>query len=309
MRSESGSGSSRLDSVEKLGVGLLFSEAIAGFCSEESDAFDFLEVIPDTLWTDVSLESRPTYRDNRVALAELDAHRNAGVPIVLHSTGLSIGSALEFDKTHADHIARWAARFECPWHSDHLATFRTENPDGTLIDVGFPMPIPYDRFSLEYVSDHIRQMQGVVPVPFLLENNVYYFEIPEQELSEPEFLNALCANTGSGLLLDLHNLYTNAKNHGISAERFLERLDLEHVLEIHIAGGHELDGVWLDSHSGACPEPVWDLLTGVLASARNLAGVVFEVFPTWYSRLGSEGLRRELERARKAWSDSGRSLS
>lgn len=75
-------------------------------------------------------------------------------------------------------------------------------------------------------------------MPFLLENNVYFTDIPEQEMTEPEFLNALTAEAGCGLLLDLHNLYANARNHGIDTEAFLHELDLSRVVEIHVAGGN-----------------------------------------------------------------------
>jgi hypothetical protein len=180
---------------------------------------------------------------------------------------------------------------------------------GSVIDVGFPMPIPYDREGLVCVAERVRQMQEAIPVPFLLENNVYYFEIPEQEMTEPEFLNELCAETGCGLLLDLHNLYTNARNHGFDAEAFLDAINLNSVVEIHIAGGHELEGVWLDSHSGVCPKRVWELLAQVLPRAQNVAGIVFEVFPTWYFELGATRLQGELDRARQLWVDAGKEIS
>jgi len=294
------------DRLPRLGVGLLYSEALSAFISDHRDAFDFLEVIPDTLWSDDPKATAPTYRDNLFALAQLDAYARQGIPIVLHSTGLSIGSEAAFDASHAEHIAAWQKRFQSPWHSDHLATFRVQDAEGGEIDVGFPMPIPYDRAALAYVAARVRRMQDTIPGPFLLENNVYYFEIPDQELTEPEFLNALCAETGCGLLLDLHNVYTNAKNHGFDSLAFLEALNLEHVVEIHIAGGHELDGVWLDSHSGVCPESVWELLAQVLSRATNVCGVVFEVFPTWYAELGATRLLGELKRARQAWVDAGK---
>jgi hypothetical protein len=289
-------------------VGLLYSEALTEFIDQYQAAFDFLEVIPDTLWLDDPMASSPTYSDNRAALARLDAYSEQRIPIVLHSTGLSIGSDAAFDEPHAERIASWWRRFQSPWHSDHLATFRVKDLSGSVIDVGFPMPVPYDRAALACVADRVRQMQDTIPVPFLLENNVYYFETPEQEMTEPEFLNELCVDTGCGLLLDLHNLHTNANNHGFDAEVFLDTIDLERVVEIHIAGGHEFEGVWLDSHSGICPERVWDFLAQVLPRAQNVAGLVFEVFPTWYSELGETRLRGELDRARQAWVDAGKEL-
>ena len=42
-------------------------------------------------------------------------------------------------------------------------------------------------------------------MPFLLENNVYYFDIVDQDFDEADFLNELCSATGCGIVLDLHN--------------------------------------------------------------------------------------------------------
>ena len=76
-------------------------------------------------------------------------------------------------------------------------------------------------------------------------------------MSEAEFLNRLCQVSGCGILLDLHNLYVNSRNHGISMEAFLRDIDLRHVVEIHVAGGDELLGFYTVSHLG----PVQRLFT------------------------------------------------
>ena len=86
----------------------------------------------------------------------------------------------------------------------------------------------------------------------------------------------LAARTGCGLLLDIHNLYVNARNHGFDPVGFLGELDLSRVAEVHIAGGNELVGMYTDSHAGACPEPVWELLDHVVDHAPQLRGVTFE---------------------------------
>ena len=144
-------------------------------------------------------------------------------------------------------------------------------------------------------------MQRRIAAPFLIENNVAYFEYPESTFDEPGFLNALTAATGCGLLLDLHNLHTNARNLGVDPQAFLDRLDLDRVVEIHVAGGLEFDGFYLDAHSGASPEPVWTLLEEVLPRCPNLCGVVFELFGSWFDELGTEGLDRQLGRMRDLW--------
>jgi uncharacterized protein (UPF0276 family) len=141
------------------------------------------------------------------------------------------------------------------------------------------------------VAERVTAIRQIVPVPFLLENNVYFAQIPEQEMTEPEFLNALTAETGCGLLLDLHNLYANARNHGFDGHAFLDQLDLSRVVEIHLAGGNEMDGIYTDSHHGACPEEVWAMLRAVSPRAPNLRAVTFEFDEDYCGELGSAGVR------------------
>ena len=120
-------------------------------------------------------------------------------------------------------------------------------------------------------------------------------------MTEPAFLNELARRTGCGLLLDLHNLYCNARNFGFDPAAFLDELDLEPVVELHVAGGNEVEGFWTDSHSGPCPEMVWDLVASVIPRARNLKAVTFEFQESYFDVLGTAGVRAALDRAREFW--------
>jgi uncharacterized protein len=288
----------RLASLPKLGVGLSFQGTLRGFVLESLDRFDFLEIIPDVFWTDQGRGTEGRYRESADAAPFL-AQVAAAKPVIAHSVGLSIGSADAFDTEHVRQIASWHQRYGFPWHSDHLSFNRLEHASGHSIDIGVTMPVPYDQAVLDLLAERVEHVQAQVPVPFLLENNVYYFEIPEQEMTEAEFLNRLTARTGCGLLLDLHNVYTNARNHGFDPWDLLGGLDLSRVVEIHLGGGMEVDGVWLDAHSGPCPEEVWAMLEEVLPRTSNLCGVVFEMFGNYFPSVGPEPLVRELRRARE----------
>lgn len=158
--------------------------------------------------------------------------------------------------------------------------------------------MPYDFEALDMLADRINKVQGIMPVPFLLENNVYFIVFRDRDMTEPQFLNALTARTGCGLLLDIHNLYANARNHHFDALAFLQEADLTRVVETHIAGGSGFAGTYTDSHSGACPEPVWNLLEYVVPRAPNLRAITFAFHDSYYPILGPEGVREQLTRAR-----------
>ena len=287
--------------VPKLGVGLAYQAPLRGFIETSSNAFDFLEVVPDILWTDRGPGQRPRYRDDPAGTAFLRQVRER-MPVIPHSIGLSIGSAHRFDSEHVEQIERWREWLDFPWHSDHLSYSVAEHVEGDgEVNAGFTMPLPLDRESLELVATRAAQVRARIPLPFLIENNVYYVRLAERELDEADFLNALSKRAGCWLLLDLHNIYVNGRNHDFDPRAFLERLDLSRVAELHVAGGMEHDGFYLDSHSGPTPDSVRDLLEWVLPRCPNVGGVVFELVGSWFESMGEEGLRTELATLRAAW--------
>lgn len=285
--------------VPKLGIGLLYQEQLRPFIESEPARFDFLEVIPDTLWTDRGPDRGQRYIEVPHQVSFL-RQLIADVPMVVHSIGLSIGSAYRFDREHVSQIASWYEWLKFPWHSDHLA-FILAGHGASEVNVGVTLPLPYDQESLDLLAPRVAEIQSRIPVPFLLENNVYFFEYPNQDFDETTFLNLLCETSGCRLLLDLHNLYTNSRNHNIDAYAWLERLNLDNVVELHVAGGLEYDGVYQDAHSGTSPPAVWELLEWVLPRCRNVGGVVFEMLGSWYVDVGEERLAAQLSEMRELW--------
>jgi uncharacterized protein (UPF0276 family) len=290
--------------VPKLGIGLNYQPQLRSFIEEHAgEAFDFLEAVPDIFWIDHGRGSMPRYVDHAEAWRFLDGVA-ARVPVIPHSIGLSIGSAHRFNHDHLGQMRACYDRLRFPWHSDHLAFHLTGHEDPASVaddNVGVTMPLPRTRATLDMLRSRIDEVRAAVPTPFLLENNVAFVDMPGAEFTEPEFLNQLCRTSGCGLVLDLHNVYTNARNLGFDAFDFVSQLDLTPVVEIHIAGGFELGGFYYDSHSGATPEPVWELLEWVAPRAPNLSGIVFEIFGTWYGDMGADRMRDELARMRAVW--------
>lgn len=288
-----------LASLPWLGVGLLCNPSLYRFMETELDSVDFVAIMPDVFRTDRGPGANPRFLPLDTIPHVLDRFA-ARRPVIAHSIGLSIGTAAFFDTEYVAEIACWQARYGFPWHSEHLSFFRLPGADGSDRHTALAMPVPYDREVLRLIAERVMAIRQTVPVPFLLENNVYFMAIPEQEMTEPEFLNALTAETGCGLLLDLHNLYANARNHGFDGNAFLGQLDLSRVVEIHMAGGNEMDGIYTDSHYGPCPEEVWAMLRAVAPRAPNLRAITFEFDDDYYDELGAAGVRAALDRARAA---------
>jgi uncharacterized protein (UPF0276 family) len=288
-----------MDRIPPLGIGLAYQPALRPYIEEKRDTFDYVEVVPDLLWTDLGAGRSPRYVDDEEGLAFLRRAAD-GRPVIPHGIGLSIGTAHRFNRDHLAQVEKWLGWFGFPWHSDHLAYNLAEHGIDEM-NVGVTLPLPRDRETLESLAPRIAEVQRRLPVPFLLENNVYFFEMPGEEMTDAQFLNALCERTGCGLLLDLHNVYCNCRNHGADPFRLLDELDLSRVVEIHVAGGMEHEGWWLDAHCGPLPKQVWWLLDHALPRCPNLGGVTFEMLGSWYSEMGSERLERELLGLREIW--------
>jgi uncharacterized protein len=299
--------------LPKLGVGLAYQAPLRPlFDAAESHGnaidnaaidfdFDFAEIVPDMFWTDFGPGCEPRHLEDDDGRALVERIRRSR-PIVAHSIGLSIGSADGFDRDHVTQMRRWWERLRFPWHSDHLA-FHLSDLHGARANAGITLPMARDRESLDLLVPRIAAVVREIPAPFLLENNVYYFDIPEAEYDEAQFLNTLCHESGCGLLLDLHNVYTNARNHGFDPMSLLSALDLELVGEIHVAGGMMLDGFYLDAHSDVVPDDVWSLLEWILPRCPNIGGVTYELFGAWADAVGLEQVRAQLQRMRRLWTD------
>ena len=250
------------------------------------------------VWLDQGPGERPRYLPEPEGTAFLEQVARER-PVVPHGIGLSIGSAHRFDREHVEQMARWHEWLRFPWHSDHLS-FHLAEPAGEW-NVNLTLPLPLDEETLELVSSRVAEVRRRIGVPFLLENNVYYFAPPAQDYDEGAFFHELARRSGCGLLLDLHNVYVNCRNSGGDPRREIDRYPLDSVVELHVAGGMEFGGFYLDAHSGPSPRAVFDLLDWVLPRCPRVAAVTFELFGTWYGVVGAERLRRQLGRMKEAW--------
>ncbi len=277
------------------GVGVLFNPALADFVAEYRNELDHLAVIPDRFWIDHGRGTSNRF-ESTAAGQDLLERTGPSLPIVLHGIGLSICSADLFDEPYVAQLAAYRDRYGCAWVSEHLSFSRVGA--GHETNAGVALPIPYERDMLALLAPRVERAQALLGCPFLLENNVAYFTFPGDEYSEPQFLNELTKRTGCHLLLDLHNVYTNARNHGFDPLTFLSALDLSRVLEVHVAGGSELMGMYTDSHTGPVAADVWDLLAYVAPRATRLRAVTFEFHESTWPLLRTEGVLAQLSRAR-----------
>jgi hypothetical protein len=286
-------------------VGLMFNPCVPEILEYRPEAADYLSVIPDTLQVDNGRRrghGRDRFLTIEVMLDVIEALSRAW-PIVAHGVGLSIGSPGPLDSRYVERMRWWVERLRPAWFSEHLSFFRLPRNSTSIHDAGLAVPLPFERGVLRSIARKARQLQTLLGVPFLLENGVSYLPCDDYELDEPTFLGGLAEMSGTGLLLDLHNLFVQAQNFDLDAFAFIERLPAERILEVHVAGGDELAGMYTDAHSGVVPAQVWALLAHLLPRASALRGVTFEFHESYYPRLGKQGILEQLARARELISD------
>lgn len=260
---------------------------------------DYYEVAPETLWRpDSAGRLQPNAFHRRFeALRE-----RTGRPFVAHGVGLSVGSAAPDDgprqRRWLDAIAVTQRAFDFRWYTDHLGATTLDGRTLTL-----PLALPMTLEMSARVRSRLAELQGLVPDAGL-ENSVFYYLLGAP-LDEPAFLARCLDRPRLRLLLDLHNVFTMARNFGFDPEDYLARLPLERVIEIHLSGGETSDPAWLggatlrlDSHDHAVPEEVWRLFERALPRCPHLCGVTLERMEGTVTSADVPLLRDELRRIR-----------
>ena len=138
-------------------------------------------------------------------LAQLKAR---GVQVIPHGLRLSLGGADRPDRRRISHLAWVAELLDAPLVSEHVAFVRA---GGT--EAGHLMPVPRTREAVEIVAENVRLAQQQLPVPLALEHIAALVDWPEAEMDEAAFFCEILDRTGALLLLDVANLYANARNH------------------------------------------------------------------------------------------------
>jgi len=92
-----------------------------------------------------------------------------------------------------------------------------------------------------------------------VENVSSYLTFPEATIPEHEFVVAVATRTGCGLLVDVNNIYVNARNHGIDADAYLAAIPRARVAEIHLAGFDASGPCLIDTHGAPVAPDVWAL--------------------------------------------------
>ena len=127
------------------------------------------------------------------------------------------------------------------------------------------------------MTRNVEAVQNMLGVRLVLENNANATDLGG-ELGTAAFLNALSGRTGCGILLDLENLRINGNNGFIDPVEELAVIDLDAVIEVHVAGARpSVPGEWHhDTHDAKVDETVHRWLAERLQGMPNCDTIILE---------------------------------
>lgn len=180
-------------------------------------------------------------------------------PVALHGVSLSIASPAGADADYIKRLKQLIAKVEPFLVSDHLCWTRSSAHSWHDL-----LPFPLDNHSLTLVATNVDRVQNALGRTIYLENISAYLNFDANPYAEAEFLAELSHKTGCGILFDINNLYVNAQNYGFNALIWVDKLPLDRVGQVHLAGHTDMGDFLFDTHAQPVADAVWQLAAQIL---------------------------------------------
>jgi uncharacterized protein (UPF0276 family) len=184
----------------------------------------------------------------------------ARYPILTHGLSLDIGSTDPLDRAYLTRMRGFCRELGVASHSDHLCW--NGSSGRFLHDL---LPLPATRAAVTHVADRVHRVQDHLGIPLALEN-ISYYSLPGQDMPEQAFVAEVLEAADCRFLLDVNNVWVNARNHGFDPYEYMRALPLHRVDRLHVAGGewsrsHDLV---IDTHGTSVDQDVRAMMVWVL---------------------------------------------
>lgn len=192
-------------------------------------------------------------------------------PVVCHGVGLNLGSTDPMCETYLANLKQLVADVNAPWFSDHLCF--SGHGSHAFHDL---IPPPRTKESARNIVDRIKRARDFVGKPMAIENVSTYVDNPGWDFSESAFVTEVAEAAECLILLDINNIWVNARNHGLDPQKYLDTVPLDRVVQVHLAGHFDRGDVVIDTHGSAVCDEVWNLYRSFLRKAGRPVATLIE---------------------------------
>lgn len=237
-----------------LGFGVGLRTVHYPYITSQWPKVDWFEILSENY---LNTAGRPLYYLDQIA---------ERYPIVMHGVSMSIGSTDPVNYEHLKGLKNLARRVKAVWMGDHVCW--TGVAGRNTHDL---LPVPYNEATLKHMVERVRIIQDYLERPLVLENPSTYMTFAASTITEEDFICRLAEEADCALLLDVNNVYVSARNHGFDCNAYLDRIPLDRVVQIHIAGHTDKSTHCIDTHDGPVIDPVWANYARVMDRAGGRA--------------------------------------
>ncbi|MEU6273278.1 DUF692 domain-containing protein [Streptomyces populi] len=227
------------------GAGLGYRKELSQEFSANRDGVDVVEILADQWFGDGNSERLSGIVDE--------------FSTVVHGVGMSVAGAGRIPKEYLRNIRKVVRACGASYHSEHLAVTHTPG-----MSSGHLCPAVISEESFRVCVRNVEQAQEFLGVPLALENITYSMTLGGDHMAAASFLGDIVKATDCLMLLDVANLYINSRNYRFDPLEYLDRLPVDRIVQIHLAGGVlSSKGKHIDSHSEQVGQDIWELATAV----------------------------------------------
>lgn len=277
-------------------MGLVYTPLLHRMFLEHADLIDIAEIEPQTGWTATDPIAGPFQQVESIhrLWSELPQHR------LLHSVAMPLAGLRPPSPAQMPLLARLAREFGCSYVSEHLSVGGTPHQHA-----GFLLPPRQSEAGVAVAARNIRALSEGIGLPVAVETGVSYLPRFSGEMADGDYVAAVAEAADCGILFDIHNIYCNERNGRQTLDEFAAALPARRVWELHIAGGSEADGYWLDAHSGMPPDDLLAAAHRLVRGFADVSAIVFEIYPSFLNEDSGGVLQRAIGMLHRLWQDVG----
>jgi len=286
--------------MRALGVGMVWWQELGPLFAAPESRLTVLELEPQTLWERGAGAPgvAPGYRINHGLLAQVARLPQAKL---VHGVGHPLAALVDDPLDWAGPLRRCIGVLRPVWASEHLAFNRFRNSAGGIEQTSFLLPPRQTAAGVQLAALRLARFAALAGVPVAFETGVNYLQPRADEIEDGEYFTAVAEAADCGIVLDLHNLWVNARNGRQSLDAVLDALPLHRVCELHLAGGHRLDSHWLDAHDRLCSDELLALASTLLPRLPALGAIVFELLPSYVHGIGLDRIADHVDALWSLW--------